>query len=248
MAKSRGYPRGGARGRRTLSKSTKKEVAKVAKRVIDSRVETKVFLPTRVTDTEFDLVNPIVVSLLNVPQGTNDNQRVGDEFLYKHLLVNLDIRGSIDGAVKSGRPVDRIRVMLVKWKEPDYVNGLVNEPSALRIFGNQLPIGTNIFTAMPDHENNGRTFKILYDKKLTLCGDITQMSNCDSPEKKQTHLSIKVPQSKYGHQKVKYDSITPANNAHINGLYLMIFTDNPGGLTTSGPTYSMDARLLFSEC
>ena len=230
-----------------LNKTEKKQTKQIVKRAINSTLETKTHYHSRVTDVEFTVTNPVLVPLLNIPQGTDDWEREGDEFLFKHLKINLDITGSVDGTVKSGLPVDRVRVMLVKWRESDYQNGTQNFPALLDIFANQLPTGTHIHTAMVNHEENNRRFKVLYDKKLTLCGDIGAMLNCDSPEKKQRFLSINIPQKKYGNKKVKYDSQYPNTNAHMNGLFLFVWTDNTGGATQSGPTVSIDSRLLFKD-
>lgn len=230
-----------------LNKTEKKQTKSIVKRAINSAIETKSFYRTRVTDYEFTNGAPFVTDLLNVPQGTTESQRLGDEFVFKHLKINLDITGSVDGTVKSGVPVDRVRVLLVKWKESDYVNGAVNQPSFIDIFGtSQLPIGSNIFTAMINHEENGRRFKVLYDRKMTLSGQ-KEAAHINSPEYKQRHLSINVNQKKYGAKKVRYDSLAPTTNAHMNGLFLMIVTDNAGGALQSGPTLSMDARLLFKD-
>jgi hypothetical protein len=189
----------------------------------------------------------LLVDFLNIPNGTSDQDRQGDEIIFKHLQINLDIQGSVDGTIKYGKPLDRVRVMLIRWKEPDYVGGTPNPPSAIKLFGFNLPTGSNLFTAMVNHEENGRSFKVLYDKKFELAGDITAMSSCDSPEKKRKHMSLKVTAKKYGLQKVKYDSINPTNNSHINGVWLYVLTDNQGGATQSGPTVSYDARLLFKD-
>ena len=234
---------------RGLNKTEKKQTRAMVKRIVNRSVgENKEMFHPRVTDHEFTLSNPYIYSYLNVPVGTTDNTREGDEVYFKHLLINMDITGSVDGAVKSGRPVDRIRVMLIKWREPDYVGGVANDPSALKLFGaSQLPVGTNLHTAIVDSDENKRQFKVLYDKKFTLCGDIGAMLNCDSPEKKQRRITFRINQKKYGNQKIKYDSLNPGNNAHMNGLYLMVLTDNPGGALTSGPTISVDSRLIFKE-
>lgn len=241
MRKSSRYTRSG------LNKTEKKQTKAIVKRAINSAIETKSFYRTRLTDYEITNSAPFVTDLLNIPQGTAENQRLGDEFVFKHLKINLDVTGSVDGTVKSGLPVDRVRVLLVKWKESDYINGAVNEPSFLRIFGtNQLPLGSNLYTAMVNHEENGRSFKVLYDKKITLSGQ-KETTHINSPEFKQRHISINVNEKKYGHKKVRYDSISPTTNAHMNGLFLMVVTDNVGGALQSGPTISMDSRLLFKD-
>lgn len=241
------HPSKVVRGGKGLNKTEKKQATQIAKRVVNSMSENKVLQHPRVTDLEITATTPYLYDFLNVVQGTADNTREGDEILFKHLLVNMDITGSQSGAVKTGLPVDRVRVMLIKWKEPDFVNGVANNPTGLNIFGTNLPLGTNLFTAMPNHEENGRKFQILYDKKITLCGDITNMVACDSPERKQTRLSIKVNAKKYGNKKVRYDNINPSQNIHMNGLYLFVFTDNAGGLTQSGPTLSIDSRLIYKD-
>ena len=230
-----------------LTRTEVKQTRKIAKKVVNSALETKLYNHSREIDYEFTLTQPFVTDFLNIPQGTTDDTREGDEILFQQLKVNLDITGSVDGTVKSGLPVDRVRVLLVKWRESDYVGGSANTPSYTDIFGTNLPIGTNLFTAMVNHHENGRRFKILYDKKLTLCGDIGNMINCDSPERKQKFLTINVGKKKYGNKKVKYDNINPSINSHMNGLFLMVVTDNPGGATQSSCTLSMDARVLFKD-
>jgi len=88
---------------------------------------------------------------------------------------------------------------------------------------------------------------VLLDRKITLCGDVQTMLTCDSPEKKQVHGTIKVSQKRYGYKQVKYDSLLPSNNSHLNELYLFVLTDNVGGATQSAPTISIDSRFLFTE-
>jgi len=232
---------------RGLNKTEKTQTKQIVKRAINSTLETKTHLHTRTTDYEITTVSPFLVDFLNIPQGPNDSDRQGDEFEFKHLKINLDLRGAINGVVKTGRAVDRVRVVVFRWNEPDYVNGLQNYPSALQLFGFNLPVGTNLYTAMINHEENGRAFKILYDRKVTLCGDIELMSGCDSPEKKQAFMSFNVSQKKYGAKKVKYDSINNTTNTHMKGIFLMVLTDAPSSVTTSGPTISVDSRLLFKD-
>lgn len=230
-----------------LNQVEKGQTRKIVKRALNSTLETKSHYHTRTTDFEFTTSAPLLVDFLNIPTGTSDSDREGDEIIFKHLQINLDIQGSIDGTVKSGLPLDRVRVMLIRWKEPDYTGGTPNPPSGLKLFGTNLPTGSNLFTAMVNHEENGRTFKILYDRKFELGGDISNMVACDSPEKKRKSMSLKVSAKKYGLQKVKYDSINPGNNSHMNGVWLYVLTDNVGGVTQSGPTVSYDARLLFKD-
>lgn len=232
--------------KRGLNRVEKKQTKQIVQKVLNSNVEQKSYYHPRVTNVEFTTTAPYLTDFLNVPQGTQDWQRVGDEILFNHLKVNIDLTGSTDGLVKSGLPVDRVRLILVKWREPDYVSGSVNQPSALDLFGGYLPVGTNIYTSMINHEENKRRFKVLYDKKITLSGQATS-AHVNSPECKQKFVSINIPMKKYGHKKIKYDSIDTFNNIHMNGLYLFALTDNPGGATQSGPTISMDARLLFRE-
>lgn len=228
-----------------LNKTEKKQTKQIVKRALNSAIETKSYYHSRITDYEFTNTSPYITDFLNVPQGSTDADRVGDEFVFKHLKINLDISGSQDGSVKSGRDHDRVRVLLLKWKESDYVGGIANTPSFLDVFGTNLPTGSNLFTAMVNHEENGRRFKVLYDKKMVLSGEIGTHTN--SPENKVRRLSINVPQKRYGNKKVKYDSINTTHNAHMNGLFLMVVTDNPGGALISGPTLSMDSRLLFKD-
>jgi hypothetical protein len=240
-------PRGQPKGSSGLNNVEKKQTYKIAKRAVKATLKDKQHYHARTSDYEITTTSPLLVDFLNIPKGTTDADRSNDEILFKHLQINLDIQGSIDGTIKSGLAVDRVRVMLIRWREPDYVGGVANAPSALKLFGFNLPTGSNLFTAMVNHEENGRAFKILYDRKIELAGDITAMSSCDSPEKKRKFLSLKVSAKKYGLQKVKYDSINPGNNSHMNGVWLYVLTDNPGGTTQSGPTVSYDARLLFQE-
>lgn len=230
-----------------LNKTEKAQTKQIVKRAINTAIETKSFYHSRITDYEFTNGAPYVTDFLNIPQGTSETTRVGDEFIFKHLKVNLQLMGSEDGTVKSGLPRDRVRVLLVKWKESDYVNGAVNEPSFSDIFGSSnLPIGSNLFTAMVNHEENGRRFKILYDRKIVLSGQ-AGTTHVNSPEYKGKLVTINLSQKKYGNKKVKYDSIVTTHNAHMNGLFLMVVTDNSGGALQSGPTLSMDSRLLFKD-
>jgi len=232
---------------RGLNKTEKTQTKQIVKRAINSTLETKTHLHVRTTDYEITTSSPFLTDFLNIPVGTADSDRQGDEFVFKHLKINLDLRGSINGVVKTGKAVDRVRVVVFRWNEPDYVNGLANHPSALQLFGFNLPTGTNLYTAMINHEENGRSFKVLYDRKVTLCGDIENMTGCDSPEKKQAFMSFNVSQKKYGAKKVKYDSINNTTNTHMKGIFMMVLTDNTGGATISGPTLSVDSRLLFKD-
>ncbi|HHZ97473.1 MAG TPA: hypothetical protein EYN67_18470 [Flavobacteriales bacterium] len=233
-----------------LNKVEKKQTNRIVKRAINSAHETKQYTHGRVSNFEFTQSQPLLSSFLNVPQALHpaENSRVGDNINFKHLRIDYDIVGSVDGLVKSGFPVDRVRMLLVRWAEPSNVGGVANNPDMIDLFGAAgLPLGTNLFTAQINHEEGKRRFKVLLDRKITLCGDIQTMLTCDSPEKKQTHGTIKISQKRYGFKQVKYDSLLPSNNSHMNELYLFVLTDNPGGVATAAPTISLDSRLLFTE-
>jgi hypothetical protein len=232
---------------RGLNQTEKKQTKAIVKRAINSTLETKSHYHPRTTDYEVTTSSPFLIDFLNIPQGTTDGDRQGDEILYKHLKINLFLRGAVNGAVKTGTALDHVRVLLFRWNEPDYVGGVFNSPSTLSLFGTNFPLGTNLFTAMVNHEENGRSFTMIADKKVKLAGDIENMTNCDSPERKTAFMTFNVNAKKYGCKKVKYDSINPANNSHMKGIYLMVLTDNQGGALTSGPTVSVDSRLLFKD-
>lgn len=230
-----------------LNATERKQTRKIVKRAINSTLETKMFIPGRSTDVEITAATPFLMDMLNISQGITDSTREGDEILFQHLKINLDLAGSVDGLVKTGALVDRMRVILIKWKEPDWVAGTVNEPSLLTLFGvTNLPVGSNIHTAMINHEENGRKFTVLYDRKFTLTGGHGSTDTTNRAGKYK-HLSINVPMSKYGHKKVKYNSLDPSVNEHQNGVYLFVLTDTNGTMTFAGPTMSMDARVLFKD-
>ena len=233
-----------------LNKVEKKQTNRIVKRAINSAHETKQYLPGRITDFEFTALAPVLTTFLGVPQALHpaENSRVGDSINFKHLRIDYDITGSVDGLVKGGLPVDRVRLIMVRWAEPSNIGGVANNPDMIDLFGAAgLPLGTNLFTSQINHEEGKRRFKVLLDRKLTLCGDIQTMLTCDSPEKKQTHGTIKISQKRYGFKQVKYDSLLPSNNSHMNELYLFVLTDNVGGATQSAPTISLDSRFLFTE-
>lgn len=232
---------------RGLNKTEKKQTKQIVSRAINSTLETKSHYHARTTDYEITSANPFLTDYLNIPLGTDDSSRQGDEFVFKHLKINLFVKGAVDGVLKSGVALDHIRVILFRWNEPDFIGGTSNPPSALKLFGYNLPTGSNLFTAMVNHEENGRSFTIMADRKFKLGGDIEAMASCDSPENKTKLLTFNVNQKKYGCKKVKYDSINPHNNSHMKGIYLMVLTDNVGGATVSGPTVSVDSRLLFKD-
>lgn len=232
---------------RGLNRTERTQTKRIVKRAINSTLETKTHLHARTTDYEITQTTPYLTDFLNIPQGTTDSDRQGDEFVFKHLKINIALQGAVNGLVKVGKPVDRLRVIVFRWNEPDYVGGAANHPSVVSLFGYNLPLGTNLYTSMIDYEENGRAFKILYDRKVTLCGDIETMSQCDSPEKKQAMMSFNINQKKYGAKKVKYDSINNTTNSHMKGLFMMVLTDNQGGSLQAGPTISVDSRLLFKD-
>lgn len=230
-----------------LNRTEKKQTKQIVKRAINSTLETKSHYHARTSDYEITTASPFLTDYLNIPQGTQDSDRQGDELIFKHLKINLFLKGAVDGAVKSGTALDHIRVILFRWNEPDFVNGSPNNPSALKLFGLNLPTGSNLYTAMINHEENGRSFTVLKDKKVKLCGDVEAMTSCDSPERKTAFMSFNINQRSYGCKKVKYDSLNPGNNSHMKGIYLMVLTDNQGGALQSGPTVSVDSRFLFKD-
>lgn len=231
-----------------LNKTEKQQTRTIVQRAIRQNNESKVYYHNRTTDYEITTASPFLTDFLNIPKGLTDNLREGDEIIFQQLKINLFLTGSVDGAVKSGRALDHVRVILFRWNQSDFVNGSPNNPSALKLFGSNLPVGSNLYTAMIDHKENGRSFTILTDKRVKLSGEIAGAENePDSPEHKTKFVSLNLSQKKYGCKKVKYDSLNPNDNSHMKGVFLMVLTDNTGGALISGPTLSIDSRFIFKD-
>jgi hypothetical protein len=160
---------------------------------------------------------PAVISLTNIAQGNDFNNRDGNSILLQSLQLKADIKHDMN---KQG--CDNIRVIL--FQDNDQRG---TDPAA----GDLLETGSGFswLNAFVSH-NAGSRFNILYDRKI-------KVSDQDQTK------SIKLIRKFYSNH-VKYTGTTAADSSTYKGaLFMLVVSDE----NTTPPAMSWGVRVRFTD-
>ena len=246
-------PRKGAMSKKSnaLTKKQKSEVNTLVKKGITRTHDNKYlhFVQNYGLGTAplIDSGSPYVVCLSNIPSGSREDNSV----MFKNLKVNLELRGSENNATQTGFNQDRLRVILIRWKDESAKSGAFQFPNSNTLFGiSSTNVGQDLFTTPIREYEKERSFKVLADRKIVLTGnpDVANTNPVDTVNMlhKRKHITLNITPKKYGLQKIKYNQYS-ALDGHLNGLFLMVFADTPVSVTRSEPSVAVDSTLTYQD-
>lgn len=203
---------------KALTAPQKKQVTKIANKVVNRRSETKHHNAVQ-NYTAFGAVYPPVpVDLTLIPQGILDIERVGD----RCTLVRMVLRLLVERPASAGSVSSTQRVLVFMWK-----------PNTVPVASDILNIGpTGLIDINSDYNHDTRQeYKILMDKPIVQ----TIISNTQRYNK---YLKFKLKSVPKDLQYVN------ASTVGTNHIYIMYITD---ASAVSYPNINYHSRIYFRD-
>lgn len=214
---------------KSVAPKTKKAITNIVKKELKKDVETKVWSTGSTTSTSLTKQSLYTLSpIAGIVQGTNNNQRIGNEIYLKNLTLKLLIQNN-------NRQSQTYR-LLVLWNEANY--------SITWSYNNSLG-STDIFYSGSNMMNVPPNFKlgqkILLDKILHQDA-ITSSGTSSAPYVKQFVYKFAIKLNK----KVKFLPSSPLLNG--KQLYVVLIPDTADAGSISGVTTcgAVDFQALLS--
>lgn len=170
-------------------------------------------------------------SLLDMTQGTADNQRVGDEVTLKHIQFRISF-GNNSGT-GSGL-YSYARLVIFQYKQtnataPNISNMFLNGAGTAQV---------NIYSAINiDHQS---TYTVLYDKVFKTVGALG--TGTSIPDSYTSFHRINIP-LKYAKKRIKY--IAGGSNC-MDQIYYVILGEQPS--VSLNPYHSADWTIRYTDC
>lgn len=209
--------------RRAPNPPVAKAVRKYVNRRINARMEEKaVTFESLAVDASYDA--PTIGQLNNIPEGTGDDERVGDELRYKQL----SIKGSFQTQANSNTIA---RFLVFQW----YHN---TTPAISDVL--VTPTGSNAnYVNAPYVRDNLHRMKILYDKRFALAA-----ANSTSGLKLTEQFSVFINETDWGRRVVNYIAASSTNST--NTLYYLALS-NVTDASAAEPVLNMAGFLSWTE-
>lgn len=222
-AKGRGRRRviNTAKKTKPLAKNTKKQVAKIARRVLNTNAEHK-FFDTKYLNSTIDFSGG-VLSLCEVPQTTTqatDSTRIGDSIMPKSIEMRLNF------AYNANTLLNCVRIILFRWKTFDSTHGIA--PTTGMILQYTGSDGASVHSPLI-HDSRGMSV-VIFDHIVTM--DPAQAENRSVYRK---FLLAKIP--------IQYFA---TGLEGMNKYYILLLSDQ-NATGTNDPIVRGYTRLNFTD-
>lgn len=166
---------------------------------------------------------PTITHMTNIPQGTTDNDRIGDELRLEKSYLRL--------FCGSQSPRNTLRVLFFQWI-PDNTNPPTS--ADILLVGSS---GTQDYTSQYNHDKR-HLFKIIFDQTYTLVGDGQAATSPNQDSSVQFHQYT----LDFTRPKVQYDAASTTVGS--NQLYIMYMGDQNGA---AAPFMFYTLKLMYRD-